>query len=54
MSEAANTNNDHGNDLAGKNHPLLFWAFKFFNVYTMLVIMTLHKNKIFTKIYACE
>jgi len=30
MSDAANTNNDHGNDLAVKNHPLLFWAFRLF------------------------
>jgi len=30
MSDAANKHNDHGRDLAGKDYPFLFWAFKLF------------------------
>jgi hypothetical protein len=47
MSDAVNTNNDHGHDLAGKKKTFTFvLGFQnFSNTYTMLVIMTHGKKK---------
>jgi len=46
MSDAANTNNDHGNDLAGKKKTthFCFGLSKFSNAQTMLLVMTHGKN----------